>query len=53
MYFLYYRESQKTWDLEDELGTFLTGISEIMKGHSINPNMEKITVMLLEFYWTL
>ena len=32
-----------TWGL-------LTEISERMKSHSINPNMEKITMMLLEFY---
>ena len=37
-------ETQKmTWGL-------WTDISERMKGHSINPNTEKITVMLLEYY---
>ena len=41
-----YRESQKTWELEDDLGT-LTEILEIMKGHSIKPIMRKMCAMLL------
>ena len=30
-----------------------TDILERMKGHSTKPNMGKVSVMLLEFYWTL
>ena len=47
-----YSESQKTRELEDDLGT-LTDILQKIKCHSIKPNMGEIIGMLLEFYIVL
>ena len=49
---LIYRESKKAWELEDNLGS-LTYILERRQDSSIKSNMQKISLMLLEFYWIL
>ena len=50
--FIYKQGVPKTWELEDDR-RLLTDIYERIKGHSIQPNMWKISLMLLEFYCTL
>ena len=46
----YYTGSPKKHETYKTTWRLLTDISERMKGLSINPKMEKSTVMLLEFY---
>ena len=43
-------QKHENWKTTMEL---LTDILERMKGHSIKPNMVKMSLMLLEFYWSL
>ena len=50
--FIEYRESQKHANWKTTRG-LLTDISERMKGHSIKPNMRKISFMLIDIFFNL
>ena len=49
---LVYREYQKTWELEDGLGTF-NRLFLTARMNTNKPNMWKISRVLLEFHWAL